>query len=68
MEAAALLAMAEALGKSVVCLAHITNAMATRADDFEKGGNDGTEAALKVCAIALATALKHMKGEIHESP
>jgi len=60
MEAAALLAMAEALGKRVVCLAHITNAMATRADDFEKGGDDGTEAALKVCATALATALEHM--------
>jgi uridine phosphorylase len=59
MEAAALLAMAEALGKRVVCIAHITNAMATRTDDFEKGGDDGNEAALKVCAIALATALKH---------
>jgi len=59
MEAAALLAMAEALGKSVICLAQITNAMATRSDDFEKGGEDGNEAALKVCATALSALLKY---------
>jgi uridine phosphorylase len=57
MEAAALLAMAEALDKPVICLAHITNAMATRTDDFEKGGNDGNEVALKVCASALSALL-----------
>ena len=59
MEAAALLAMAEALGKSVICLAQITNAMATRSDDFEKGGEGGNEAALKVCATALSALLKY---------
>jgi uridine phosphorylase len=64
MEAAALLAMAEALDKRVICLAHITNAMATRTDDFEKGGDDGNETALKVCATALATVLEHAEGEI----
>jgi len=58
MEAAALLAMAEALDKRVICLAHITNAMATRTDDFDKGGADGNEAALKVCATALAAILE----------
>ena len=63
MEAAALLAMAEALEKRVICLAHITNAMATRSDDFEKGGDDGNEAALKVCAMSLAAVLEHEKGE-----
>jgi hypothetical protein len=57
MEAAALLAMAEALDRCVICLAHITNAMATRTDDFEKGGDDGNEAALKVCASALSALL-----------
>ncbi len=57
MEAAALLAMAEALEKCVVCLAHITNAMATRTDDFEKGGEEGNEAALMVCATALSALL-----------
>ena len=59
MEAAALLAMAEALEKRVVCLAHITNAMATRTDDFEKGGDDGNETALKVCATALSALLEY---------
>lgn len=59
MEAAALLAMAEALDKRVICLAHITNAMATRTDDFEKGGDDGNEAALKVCATALHALLEY---------
>ncbi len=57
MEAAALLAMGVALNKPVICFAHITNSMATREDDFEKGGDDGNETALKVCAIALATLL-----------
>jgi nucleoside phosphorylase len=53
MEAAALLAMASALRKPVTCLAHVTNAMATRAEDFEKGGHDGQEEALDVCARAV---------------
>lgn len=52
MEAAALLSMAKALGCTVACIAHITNAMATRDDDFDKG-DDGHESALDVCARAL---------------
>lgn len=36
MEAAALLAMGTALKKPVVCVAHITNSMATKEDDFKK--------------------------------
>ncbi|MBI5484326.1 MAG: nucleoside phosphorylase [Deltaproteobacteria bacterium] len=67
MEAAALLAMAEALDKRVVCLAHITNAMATRADDFEKGGDDGNEAALKVCTTALSALLENGRKPLTES-
>jgi uridine phosphorylase len=59
MEAAALLAMGQALGKHVTCLAHVTNAMATRPDDFEKGGHDGQEEALDVCRRALVAALAH---------
>lgn len=59
MEAAALLAMGRALKKPVVCLAHITNSMATREDDFEKGGDSGTHQALAFCAVALAAALKY---------
>jgi uridine phosphorylase len=42
MEAAALLAMGAALNKPVICLAHITNTMATREDDFEKCGDKAT--------------------------
>ena len=57
MEAAALLAMARVLGRPVTCLAHVTNAMATRPDDFEKGGHDGQEEALDVCARALTAAV-----------
>ena len=57
MEAAALLAMARARRRHVTCLAHVTNAMATRPDDFEKGGHDGQEEALQVCLQALAAAV-----------
>jgi len=59
MEAAALLAMASALRKPVVCFAHVTNAMATRGEDFDKGGDAGQEDALTVCALALDAALAH---------
>jgi uridine phosphorylase len=57
MEAAALLTMARALRKSVVCFAHVTNTMATRPEDFEKGGHDGLDEALDVCASALVVAV-----------
>ncbi len=57
MEAAALLAMGKALRRPVVCLAHVTNTMATRAEDFEKGGAAGLEGALKVCEAALEAAV-----------
>ena len=62
MEAAALLAMGCALGRPVTCLAHVTNAMATRPGDFEKGGHDGQEEALVVCALAVAAAVAHFRG------
>ena len=55
MEAAALYAYATARGRSVVCLAHITNTMAaTTGDDFEKGTDNGVHDAL---AVARATAV-----------
>ncbi len=59
MEAAALLTLGAAIGKPVVCLAHITNAMATRGEDFEKGGDAGLEESLAVCALALSAAVEH---------
>ncbi|WP_295696455.1 nucleoside phosphorylase [Lapillicoccus sp.] len=54
MEAAALYAYATARDRDVVCLAHLTNTMATRGDDFEKGPDNGAPAAL---AVARATAV-----------
>ena len=46
------------LDKPVMCLAHVTNTMATREEDFEKGGETGLEEALKVCELALEVALE----------
>jgi uridine phosphorylase len=42
MEAAALYAYAAARQRDVVCVAHVTNTMATAGDDFEKGDDNGT--------------------------
>jgi uridine phosphorylase len=54
MEAAALYAYAIARQRHVVCLAHITNTMATEGDDFEKGVDNGVHDAL---AVTRATAV-----------
>ena len=51
MEAAALYAFAQANGKHVVCLAHVTNQMAIVEGDFEKGIDNGTRDALSVVGI-----------------
>lgn len=56
MEAAALYAYAAARTRDVVCLAHITNSLATFDDHFEKGEGNGVPAALTV-AHATAAAL-----------
>ncbi len=53
MEAAALYAFATAERRSVVCFAHVTNAMAQTEGDFEKGEADGTTATLAVIAAAV---------------
>lgn len=63
MEAAALLTLGKALGKPVVCLAHVTNTMATREEDFEKGGDAGLADSLSVCAAALEAALEQGEGK-----
>lgn len=57
MEAAGLYAYAAARDRTVVCLAHITNAMAVAGDDFDKGSDNGAPAALAV-ARAAAVALR----------
>ena len=48
MEAAGLYAFAEAQGRAVICLAHVTNQMGTIEGDFEKGEANGTADALAV--------------------
>lgn len=53
MESAALYAFASATSHSVVCFAHVTNAMAQTEGDFEKGEAGGTTATL---AVVAATA------------
>jgi uridine phosphorylase len=55
MEAAALYAYATARHRDVVCLAHVTNTMATTGDDFEKGHANGAVAALAVTATIART-------------
>ena len=55
MEAAALYTFARARGKSVLCLAHVTNTMGQADRDFEKGESDGTIDALKVLATIAKT-------------
>jgi uridine phosphorylase len=52
MEAAALYAFAAAARRSVVCFAHVTNAMAQAEGDFAKGEADGAIATLAVIAAA----------------
>ncbi|NGX97224.1 nucleoside phosphorylase [Bradyrhizobium betae] len=53
MEAAALYAFATAARRSVVCFAHVTNAMAQTEGDFEKGEADGTTATLTIISSAV---------------
>jgi uridine phosphorylase len=48
MEAAALYAFARATNNDVLCLAHVTNAMAVAGQDFEKGEAGGAIDALRV--------------------
>ena len=61
MEAAALLALGRVRQRPVTCLAHVTNAMATRPQDFEKGGHDGQEEAIDLCARAVAAATAYAR-------
>ncbi len=55
MEAAALYAFATARERDVICVAHVTNTMATAGDDFEKGEADGALDALEVVAAIIET-------------
>lgn len=52
MEAAALYAFADARDRPVICIAHVTNQMASVEGDFEKGEADGSINALAVIVAA----------------
>ena len=55
MEAAGLLAFGRAMGRPVLCLAHVTNQLGCVEGDFEKGENDGARSSLDlVRAFAAA--------------
>lgn len=54
MEAAALYAFAQACGLDVLCLAFVTNAMGVQDVDFEKGEDDGAQAALELLGRLVA--------------
>ena len=54
MEAAALYAFATARQRSVVCVAHVTNAMAVDGQDFEKGHDNGVAASLAIIEAVAA--------------
>ncbi len=57
MEAAALLAFAEAKKKPVVAIAHVTNELGLGSGDFDKGADHGAETALAIAGtIALRAA------------
>jgi uridine phosphorylase len=53
MEGAALYAFASARGCDVICVAHVTNTMATEGDDFEKGEASGAHGALELVAAII---------------
>ena len=53
MEAAALYALAEAKGYSILCVAHVTNLMAQLENDFEKGEASGNNALLRVVSSLI---------------
>jgi uridine phosphorylase len=63
MEAAALYAFAEARQALVVCFAHVTNQMAQKSGDFEKGAENGSQDALHLIERVAALWTTRGKGE-----
>ena len=62
MESAALYTLAQVRDFPILCLAHVTNTMATDGDDFEKGEAQGSKDAL-----ALVAAIAENLSEILDS-
>ncbi len=58
MEAAALYALAEAQQRDIICFAHVTNQMAQDGEDFEKGPDQGSHAALELIGWTAHTWLR----------
>jgi uridine phosphorylase/SAM-dependent methyltransferase len=58
MEAASLYAYAAARQRDVVCVARVTNTMATHADDFDKGVQDGTDPTMAVAAAITKAVMR----------
>jgi uridine phosphorylase len=68
MEAAALYAFAAARKKSVVCFAHVTNQMAARDGDFEKGQDNGAHEALEVVRTAVKAWAGNRETSLTDTP
>lgn len=64
MEAAALYAFAEARAKSVICLAYVTNQLGRIDCDFEKGEQNGANAALQVIRLIARAWLEQAAGAL----
>ena len=64
MEAAGLYAFAAARRRPLVCFAHVTNALAVAAGDFEKGPSDGAEQAMAIVAAAARGWLASRQGGV----
>jgi len=58
MEAASLYAYAAARQRDLVCVAHVTNTMATQADDFDKGEQDGTNRTMALAAAITRAVMR----------
>jgi uridine phosphorylase len=57
MEAAALLAFAQARRKPLIAIAHITNALGRGWGDFDKGADHGAETALAIASVIAGSLL-----------
>lgn len=69
MEAAGLYAYASARQRAVVCLAHITNTVATtEGQDFEKGHDNGVAASLAVVRSVAAALTTNISSKAAERP
>ncbi|MHB1131105.1 MAG: nucleoside phosphorylase [Chloroflexota bacterium] len=67
MEAASLMTLAQARGVEVASLLHVTNALATGANDFHKGPKDIHERVISSCLDSFAEALGGPQGGAAEA-